>query len=816
MIKKPYWVCYISMLLLLSSYVTSPVQIIAQEISERESVTEDVTQTSELIENQEEVIHEKKLKSESIFDFKNDSDEETELIDLEDSNFEISKAIVESSGMRNNHEEVSITTGSSATLSTMTDSLIAIGVDITKIKKLTVKGMTSVSGPWLGLGHTILANYTSLEYLELSDVVTVGSYAFSGAASVIELYLPKALSIGTGALRGMNNINRLEAPEVRSISAGNFDRGNNTLMYLITPKWGNIDVNLFDAFAQGTLYELSSGSFNTILGASVFSALRKQTINRNVGNAGTTLDLGGIYTTFINVRELTVNDFSAMNANNVWGQHTGLIESVSSDSLTEVNFGNKFPNLSKIDFEEKLTVVRNSAFSGTKITTLNLKSVGLLEPNGFLGAAALKEVFLPSLPSLVSGATTIPASLKFVGLSSSNLEIFRATAIANPSTLFAVTEKVTLPLRDRIVPAGLAAMLEADFSSFMLNDSFESTEFSAEYLWYFEGNVIGDSANYLISDMNESNVGSYSYGVNIKGTTGLSFETSLVSETAQVDLQKAQVEFMSDFSISSAIGNLEELSITFKSNTASSNPRFEIYIPEFLTIDLHNIKLVQVLFGEALQSATYTFDNQVLSISDFSLIGDEVDYRIDIPIMPIGLNSENEKIQVKYSGHDFQSVQASGEISIESGEFKVSIPNIINFGEVSISSSHINSSIEKVDQLDIDIISFTGIEESWEIMVSATPFKNKDGKEIDEGIIRLVYQQDEDLKSLSDELLFSEGYLSGNLSYDFQTNLWENNSHVISQMQHEGFKIFVGNEYYKLEEKQSYTAEVNFTILYSP
>lgn len=818
MSRKLNWVCSMSVFFLLSSYFTFPVQIIAQEVLEENLVIENFTKTSEITETKEEASSIKEITNESMVDFENSLEEETGLIDFEDFDYDHENigSVIKSSDLTRSDSTLLITLKSTGTLTEMDQVLTAANYDVTTIKSITLAGVTSLSGSIIL--HSVLGKYTSLEYFELRDVVSLGNYSLSGASSIEHLYLPKAESIGTGALRGMSNLNRLEAPEVTSIGSGNFDQGYNRLNYLITPKWGNIDQNLFDDYAKGTLLELSSGSFSSPgMSGSEFQALRKQTINRDPGNSASSIAYSDGYTVFINVRELIVRDFSELRSNQLNGSSVSVV-SLSSDSITSVNLQVGFDNLSNIDFDEQLTALSSRSFAGTQITTLNLASLKSVSTNQILtDATALKEVYLPSLTTYTSiSKFDIPSNLKFVGLSSSNIDIFRGwLSTVSPSTLFAVTDEITLPLRDREIPAGETVTLEADLSSFMLNDSFENTEFSAEYTWYFEGTEVGDDASYTISNMNESNSGSYNYRVNIKGSTGLSFSTSLESEKAQVGLEEEEVYFTSNFSVNSVVGDLQELEVPFKSNVTNSNSTFTISIPESLKVDDENIEIYLTNFSSVVPlGVTVVLVDQVITISNFSLIAG-VNYYINIPIMPISLSEQTDEIKVEFLGNS-SPVEVFGEVSIASGEFNVSIPNQINFGEVSIDSSHINSNIEKIDPLNIDVISFTGIEETWEIMVSATPFKNQDGKEIDENIIRLVYHQDEDVKNLSDELLFSKGSFTGKLSYDFQTNLWENNSFIISQMQHEGFKIFVGNEYYKLEEKQLYTAEVNFAIQYSP
>ncbi|WP_429960160.1 leucine-rich repeat protein [Enterococcus sp. AZ012] len=833
--KTSKYLTHFSIFLILGTYGVSPIQVSAQDAIAQEVISEQVLEETQQIANEtypeyEELDKssdlEEKSKSDLAPEMSNDGDEGVlfpeELIDdsadaseIEDDEETDSLDVYNTEGY--SHIESSpgivvVTTPSDATIETLVDYL-DIYFQSTDIKKLTIYGMIN-TGVNEKYSQTFgLSKYTGLTYLEIVDLEVVGDGALLFLSNLIEIYLPKVTTIGHLAFWNNSFMLKLDAPLVEVVGTNAF-YGVTNLEVLIAPSWHNIEIG--SGFLEGwgptaSLKEISTGYFSVGFPLNIFPNLNKQTLH---GFFSTEL-VPQQYIIFENVTELVVSGLTTITSSTVAGDFSN-VKSISSDTLTGVNLSG-FTSLENIDFDEELVLLWENSFSGTKIETLRLSSLrNNVDANAFVGAEHLKEIYLPNINAAnAAGLVNLPGNVDIVGTTSTRLIDFQNALDANPHVLFAATESnESLPFDDKQIKVGGAETLTSDFSSYILNEDVSQTAFELNQNWFFENELIGNSETYAIRNMNQSNVGTYHYSVNIIPTEEGSYYGSRESRKAQIGIVN-EISFTSDFSVNSVVGELQNLEILFSSNVTSVSSSFKIVVPESLKVDDANIELYLDNVSSSIpMGATVAIEDRVVTITNVPLISG-FNYHINIPIMPIAVSEENEEIKIDFLGN-FDPVGLSGEVMITPGEFNVSIPDQINFEETFLDFSSVQSTIQKVNPLDIEITSFTAQEESWEIMVSATPFMNTENQEVGEEAIRLVYKENGDMYSLSEEISLATGSFSGKLDYDFQTDAWSNTSHALTELEEEGFHVLVGNDYYKLESQQTYKTEVNFTIQYSP
>lgn len=818
---------------MLGSYVASPIQITAQEVLAPESISEQIVDEPQQLEDElytegEETGRLIELEetdgSALIPEMSDNVDEEImfseELIEessnvSDDEDDEVAADIEAFSADGYSHVETSpgvvvVTTPSDATLANLVTYLEEHFLR-TDIQSLTVHGMVD-TGAYSGsdvVDGILTTSFIGISYLEFVDLEIVGRQALNSVPGLTELYLPKATTIGERGIARNSQLKTINAPLVEVVEANAF-WDLVSLEVLIMPNWQGVSQS--SAIMNTVmLKEISTGGFESTFPIDAFPSVKKQTINTTDG----VLSQNTNYIIFPSVRELTVTGARTLYA----GAFRGYPESVkylSSDTLRLVNLTD-FVNLESIDFDERLTSLWPNAFRGTKIETLRLSNVVLnLRETSFAGAEYLREVYLPRVSiDHLPDTLDLPNSLEIIGTTSDRLDSFQGISNDNPSVLFAATESnESLPLEDKQIIIGETEILETDLSNYILNEDLSQTAFELNQNWFFENELIGNTETYAITNMNQSNVGAYHYSVNIIPTGEATYSGSRESRKAQIDIVN-EISFTSDFSVNSVIGELKNLEILFTSNITNMNTSFQIVVPESLKVDAANIEVYLDNASSYLPlGATVTIEDSAVIITNFPLLSG-FNYHINIPIMPIAVSEQNEEIKIDFLGN-FDPLEISGEVMIASGEFNVSIPDQINFEETSLNFSSIQSVIQKVNPLDIEITSFTAQEESWEIMVSATPFMNTENQEIGEEAIRLVYKENGDMHSLSEEISLAKGSFSGKLDYDFQTDAWSNTSHILTELEEEGLHVLVGNDYYKLESQQSYTTEVTFTIQYSP
>ncbi|MBF0014400.1 leucine-rich repeat protein [Enterococcus casseliflavus] len=829
--KTNKWLSHLSIFLIFGSYVTFPSPIIAQEFTEQVPISEKITENTQQIENKnyEETD---KLNIVTDLDQTDTSDYTNETTGNNDNLLDVQEEVLEAVSESEDEEEnsnivpyisegyshfesspgiVVVSTPSDATLDDLATYLDEY-FHSTDIQSLTVYGMID-TGTNDRLAHTsALSKFTNLSYLEMVDLEIARQSSLKFLSNLIELYLPKVNIIE--ALAFWNNISllKLNAPLVEEIGVNAFANVLN-LEVLHTPNWNN--VNRSPGFYQGlgptdSLREISTGDFHIGTSAmevpvDIFPNLEKQTINGD--------NVLRNYIIFENVTELTIAGIPWIYSTNLSGNFQN-VESISSSSLTSVDLSG-FTSLKSIDFDEQLTWILANSFSGTKLETLRLSSVtNRLAADSFVGADHLVEIYLPNIDS-VPDSMSLPINLELIGTTSERLSGFNTIVNNNPRVLFAATESNDLlPFEDREVVIGASEILSGDFGSFILNEDLSQTTFEVNQNWYFEGELIGSTDTYTITNMNQNNVGTYQYTASLKSIGNSTYSTYRESRAAQIDIVN-EINISSEFSVDSVVGELYELKVPFTSNVTNTSSSFKIAIPNSLKVDVESLEIyMNNSSSTSPLGVTVSSVDQVITISNFPLISG-VDYYIKIAIMPIAISQKTDEILVHFLGKtDPQEV--SGKVIISPGEFTVSIPEQIDFEKVSLDFSSINSTIKKESQLDIDITSFTSLGESWEIMVSATPFWNVDNQEIDEDVIRLVYKNEGFLIDLSEEMLLSSGTFSGNLDYDFRTDTWKNNSYRLTQLKDEGFHVLVGNNYHGLESQQYYTTELNFTIQYAP
>lgn len=837
--KTHKYINHLSIFFILVSYVVSSIQITAQDILAQESISDQVLEESQQVEREpyiqgeeadESIDIDETDESDLTLEINNNEDgrvifpeelieESADASDIEDYEVSADVEVVSTDGY--SHVETSpgtvvATTPNDATLESLVDYLDEY-FQVTAIKSLTVQGMIS-SGSNENYNSSFgLARFTELSYLEMTDLETVGQGALLFLSNLSELYLPKVTTIGPLAFWNNSSMLKINAPLVEVVEMNAF-YGVTTLEVLNTPSWYDIDVMLSALGGSSeSLKEISISNFsfkNQMVHASTFPNVEKQTINK-APHEDTRLRPHMNHLVFENVTELIVNGFTTVVSTELPGDYSN-VRKYSSNTLTAVYLSG-FTSLEEIDFDDKLVSLWADTFSGTKIETLRLSSLRLnMNTNAFRGAEYLKEIYLPVIRDTeAAGLVNLPNNVEIVGTTSTRLTDFQNTLDANPNVLFAATESnESLALEDKQITIGGSETLKLDFSNYILNEDLSLTAFELTQNWFFEDELIGTSDTYTITNMNQSNVGEYHYSVNIIPTGGAIYSGSRESRKAQVDIVN-EISFTSDFSVNSVVGELINLEVLFKSNVTNMNASFQLIVPEPLKVD---DELIDIYLDNSSSSlplgAIVTFEENVITISNFPLLVG-FNYHIDIPIMPIAISEQLDEIQIEFIGN-YDPLVVSGEVLITPGEFNVYIPNQIDFEEVSLDSSSIQSIIQKENTLDIGISSFTAQEESWEIMVSATPFLTRDNQQIGEESICLIYKENGNILNLSEEISFASGSFSGKLDYNFRTDTWENTSHVLTELEEEGFHVLVGNDYYKLESKQSYTTEVNFTIQYSP
>lgn len=817
---------------MLGTYIAIPIQISAQEFLEQDllsdQISEEIQQVDHANDNQSDetnnVIDLDETESSEPITEKEDNDEQFDVQeDLIEDEVKVEEDGEASDVVPNRNEGYShiesspgivvVTTPIDATIETLVTYLDEYFLS-TAIQSLTVHGMidTGINSSWdLSFG---LSKFTGMSYLELVDVETVGQGSIMSLFSLRELYLPKAKTLGSLAFWGNSSLIKLNAPMVDTVGENVF-YGVSNLEIMIMPSWHNIrSLSGLSAESEGpttSLKEISTGNFDSNFSVDTFPNVTKQTVNTK----NSTIQASQNYIIFSGVEELVVSGPISIYASSFHGYPTSVI-SMSSETLTGVNLS-AFTSLQEIDFDEQLTNVFANSFAGTKLETLRLSSVvNNVNENTFSGAEYLKEIYLPRVNiSNLPNNLNLPGNLELLGTTSSRLGGFQSIANNNPSVLFAATESnEALPLEDTEIVVGGSETLKTDLSSYILNEDLSQTAFELTQNWFFEDSLIGIADTYTITDMNQSNVGTYHYSVNLTPTGDATYSGSRESRRAQIDISN-EVQFESDFSINSVVGELQELKLPFTSNVTNINSTIQITVPNSLKVDEENIELFLDNSSSSLPlGATVTMVDQVITISNFPLLVG-FKYHINLSLMPIAISEQDDEIKVEFRGN-YDPLKLSGDVLITSGDFKVSIPDQIKFEEVSLDFSSIQSIIKKENQLEIDITSFTALEESWEIMVSATPFFNTDNQMVDEDIISLIYYDNGHLINLTEQMLLSSGSFSGQLDYDFRTGTWENHSYVLTQLEEEGFQVLVGNDYYKLESQQSYTTELNFTIQYSP
>lgn len=824
--KTHRYINHLSIFLILGSYVASPIQITAQEVLEQELISEQVLEEPQQIDNEsyhevQEADNSVELGQKDVSDLTPEmSDNKDEIVDIaevlvEDPEDAFDVAVYSTDGY--SHVEslpgvVVVTTPSDATMETLATYLEDY-FQSTAIRSLTIHGMIDTGTNDNSDQSFGLSTFTGLSYLEMVDLESVGISSLMNLSNLNEIYLPKVKSIGAMAFWMTDSLIKFNAPLVEEVGMNAFF-GVPNLEVLIAPNWNDIDTSSLGLDIMGgssSVKEISTGTFSSTTSIDYFSNLEKQTVNTTNGS----LIQNTNYIIFPGVRELTVTGATSLYARAFRG-YPESIKYLSSDTLTVANLTD-FVNLESIDFDERLTSIWPNAFRGTKIETLRLSNLVFnLHETSFAGAEYLREVYLPRVNiAYLPDTLNLPNSLEIIGTTSDRLGSFQGIANDNPSVLFAATESnESLPLEDKQIIIGETEILETDLSNYILNEDLSQTAFEVTKDWFFEGVLIGTSDTYAISNMNQSNVGAYHYSVNLTPKGNGTYSGSRESRRAQIDIVN-EIHFDPDFSVSSVVGELQDLEISFTSNVTNISSSFQIVVPESLKIDDENIEIYLDNFSSSLPlRATVTVEDRVITVSNFALLVG-FNYHIDIPIMPIAVSEQTDEIQVEFRG-GFDPVKVTGDVMITQGEFNVSIPSQIDFEEVSLDFSSIQSSIKKVNPLDIDITSFTAQEESWEIMVSATPFVRTDNLEVDEDSLRLIYKENGYMFNLSEEISMASGSFSGQLDYDFRTDTWENHSYVLTQLEEEGFHVIVGNEYYKLESQQVYTTELNFTIQYSP
>lgn len=831
--KTRRYINHLSIFLIFGSYVAGPIQVSAQDVLAQELTSEQVLEETQKIES--EPYSEGEEENSIDLEETDVLDSSSEMIEIVDEEIMFSEELTEeSSDVSDNDDEeeathieafsadgyshvetspgiVVVTTPSDATMETLVDYLDE-HFQSTDINSLTVQGMTNTGRNGSYISSWGLANFTELSYLEMADLETVGDGALLFLSKLIELYLPKVTTIGALAFWNNSSLLKLDAPLVEEVGLNAFF-GVTNLEVLITPSWDNVEeeAGFYSGFGPtASLTEISTGYFTTSFPIAAFPNVKKQTIN----GVQSTQDTTKQYIIFENVTELVVDGLTIMTTLSLSGDFSN-VKSISSNSLIAANLSG-FTNLEEIDFDERLEIVFENSFSGTKIENLRLSRARDVRVNAFGGAEHLKEIYLPNINAAdAAGIVNLPDNVEIVGTTSTRLSDLQNALAANPNVLFAATESdVSLPLDDKQITVGAAVTLTSDFSNYILNKDFSQTAFELSQNWFFANELIGDSETYEITNMNQSNVGYYYYSVNIISTGEATYSGSRESRKALINIVN-EISFTSDFSVNSVIGELQNLEILFTSNVTNMNSSFQIVVPESLKVDDENIELYLDNASSSLAlGAIATIEDRVVTITNFPLLSG-FNYHINIPIMPIAVSEQAEELKIEFWGN-FDFLEISGEVMIASGDFNVSIPDQINFGETSLDFSSIQSAIQKVNPLDIEITSFTAQEESWEIMVNATPFINTENQEIGQEAIRLVYKENGDMHSLSEEISLARGSFSGKLDYDFQTDAWSNTSYVLTELEEEGFHVLVGNDYYKLGSQQSYTTKLNFTIQYSP
>ncbi|TPE08090.1 hypothetical protein FJO98_00025 [Enterococcus sp. PF-2] len=827
-----------SICLILASYVTAPVQISAQESLDEMEAAELVEESTELldetfsdesneiqdlVESEEtedldavekndsrQDLLDSEVEAENDSDSKNENDEEEEEDLTSDSYSNDGYSHVETEpGV------VAATTPSDATIPQLIEYLEQ-HYSSDDITSLTVYGMVETGANEGYLSDFGLAKFTRLSYLEMVDLETVNDGALYSLYSLSELHLPKVKTIGSLALWSNRSLLTLNAPLVEEVGGNAFYEVSN-LEVLITPMW---TVQLSSIMFEGpaiSLKEISTANFSSGFTADAFPNVVKQTINTPTLGAGWNWPIRdrGTWIVFSGVEELTVT--GARQLYNDGSSLTGdlsNVKSLSSDTLTAVNLSD-FSNLVEIDFDEQLTTIWPNSFSNTKLERLNLTRLINWDANSFVNAEFLKEVYVPSITAtVIPSAMNLPSNLEVIGTTSARLSGFQDIANDNPSVLFAATESSErLPLEDQKIGVGDSSTLISDLSSYILNDDLSQTSFELTTNWFYEGELISASDTHSITNMSQNDVGKYHYSVELTPTGSATYSGGRESRIAQIDIID-EINFTSDFTIESVVGELQELIIPFTSNQTNMFSTLQIYIPKSIQVDEQNIQVYLDNGSPLPLNPTVSIENEVITISNYPLLTG-FNYHISIPAMPIAISKESDIVSVEFNGN-YEPLVASGEVLITSGEFKVAIPELIFFEEVSLNSSSIRTTIEKENQLDIDITSFTGQAESWEILVSASSFRNEDNEKIDESTMRMIYIENDHSFDLTEELFLSSGSFDGSLSYNFQDQTWENNSQKVSQLEDEGFHVFIGEDYYKLEDNHIYTTELNFTIQYSP
>lgn len=827
-----------SICLILASYVTTPVQISAQESLDEMEAAELVEESTESLdepfsdgadeiqdlvdfeETEDMDAVEKNDALQDIVDSDLEVENDTDRKDESDEEEDLTSESYSDDGYSHVETElgvVSATTPSDATIPQLIEYLEQ-HYNSEGITSLTVYGMIETGANEEFLSDFGLAKFTTLSYLQMVDVETVNNGALLNLYNLTELHLPKVKVIGDLAMWDNRSLLTFNAPLVEAVGINAFYQVSN-LEVLITPMWtvGASSI-LFDG-PTNSLKEISAANFSSGFSTDTFPNVTKQTINTPSiwDNWNWPASDNGTWIVFSGVEELTVTGAATLYANGV--SLTGdlsNVRSLSSDTLRGVSLSD-FPNLVEIDFEERLTGLYTNAFSGTKIESLNLSSMTTsnVPESAFAGANYLKEVYFPSLRSdSIPSPLNLPESLEIIGTGSMALGSFQETLINNSSVLFVDTESSgRLPLEDQQIGIGGSATLTSDLSSYILNDDLSQTSFELATNWFYEGELISASDTHSITNMSQNDVGKYNYSVDLTPTGSATYSGGRESRIAQIDIID-EINFTSDFSIESVVGELQELNIPFTSNQTNMFSTLQISIPDSIQVDEQNIQVYLDNGSPLPLNPTVSIENEVITISNYPLLTG-FNYHISIPAMPIAVSKETDIVSVEFNGN-YEPLITSGKVLITSGEFKVAIPDLIFFEEVALDSSSVRSTIEKENQLDIDITSFTGQEESWEILVSASSFRNEANEEIGESTMRMVYIDNDRSFDLAEELFLTSGSFDGSINYNFQDQTWENNSQKVSQLKDEGFHVFIGDDYYKLEDNHNYTTELTFTIQYSP
>jgi len=829
--KRKVFSIYVSLTMILSTYLITPLQISAREIENGQE------QTTYLIEQEEKKIFETEeavldsleidvLDSAEIaemIDSKEESAELEEDAEISEEESELASDELETETMVDrsdgySHVESSagvivVTTPADATVETLAEYLKEYFQD-GEVDSLTVKGMkdTGEGSNREGFG---LAYFSSIVYLELSDVENVGQAAIIHVNNLTEIYLPSAKVIGPIAFWGCNSLLKLTAPVVEEIGINAFyDVGKLEILY--TPEWhmtsdalslfGEYSFGPRDSLEEVTIKSLSENEFNV----NTLSNVEKLTLTSSIYDGWSD---SNSFLVFSNTSELNLPNITRLGE---WWENSDNLTVINAESVKALGTRSlaSLPNVKKIELPALESLENPYVFEGSGFIELIFPSLtAISNKDAFSNAESLIEIYIPKVNEIEDGLR-FSQSVELIGTSSSKLNILESVVNEYPSILIAATETNDLLfLEDRQIFESNSETLTSDLSAYILNEDLSQTRFDLSYNWFFEETLIGDSSTYTINNMAQNNVGGYQYSVSLTSKGASLYSGIRVSRRAQIDIIK-EIVFTSDFAVSSSIGELQETEIHFTSNSTNINATIQISIPDSIVVDVRNIEVYLDNNGmDVPLGVTAIMENQVISIATFPLIAG-FNYHIVVPLMPIGL-SDSDRIGVRVDCL-YGSVETSGTVVITSGEFTVSIPNQIRFEEVSLDNSSINSTIEKQSQLTIDLKSFTGLHETWEIMVQAAPFVDSYNQVVDESSMRLVYKEGDQILDLSEALLLSSGKFTGDISYDFQTDLWENNTQEVKQLQEEGFHIHIGNDYYKLQENQVYTTEMTFTIQYSP